>query len=874
MRFEHLRLLGGAVVQGQAHLAVDSQPADLPLAVMGVTVTFSDVVLGTVGQQPGISGTVTLPTGESSHFSQVLMPAPSPTDGFMITVTGKGPGAQVGSTPWRYGIGQTGAMLDLHTSMDYDLMRPDGRTAMAHAYAAYDEVGKPNPANAGGSWVGVLYFDGEASLAGAALDGGDLTFKGDLAWTSAGVSGYLTGQLGDGSGEFQLLGWEFTDVKGLELLFVDSQLVRFNRPNGKVYLPFFGEDVAVAFEPYGAKWRVRTLAPVARDYGSTAVVGGVGTFVQVAMDEMVLRFPNALWALDGDLAAEPSTIDTSAGDALMSSLPGVTDIEEDVAQLYEDSVATAETALNLYQLQLLLKDLTLHPDGAIDLGGKDWRTLAKVPALDMFGFPYLGAGAEIGVKREGTTYAIGLRGDLRLADVLQAKAAPSWYYHQDGAETRWAFEGVGVKFGDFPESPVTFSLVVGGVVDLQRLALSFTGAGSLTLPDVVSVEALGLFGVIETSGPLPDTFWFVTAGVDLANMGKPINVNVQGVDVLAFYAFRGGIASKLRIDVGGGDCRVDDADVPNLRLPTIATNALECYDPDLPVSFLAGTLIGSPVQGGAVSDLYGKVWHLDANLVLNLGKGGDMQLAGAGWIGKNLSEGYRQRSTVPPQIAGRFVVNSGGIYGSLCAGPQTYAVEGIDCSNLSQAEIREAGILIARFKGTIEFKASWSTAEYYFALGRQTAPLSAYVIPRETQGYLVVGYITKPGFLHSNVSLPAGGFWVGGQSGFAWDWSDSGSAVLCDYAVWASAGFGFGGALGVQMYPSFQLSAGLNAYGYARAGGTICGASESIGVTVKAAGRLSAPSPTEFRGDFELKLELPVIPDIEVTIKNVGVTLN
>src|SRR5690606_19356067 len=281
-------------------------------------------------------------------------------------------------------------------------------------------------------------------------------------------------------------------------------VVRFTRPHGKVYVPFFGEDVLVAFEPAvsptGGRWRPRTLAPVAHDYGSTAVVGGLGTFVPQPNGVLALRFPNALWALDGDLAAEPSTIDTSAGDALMSSLPGVTDIEEDVARLYEDSVATAETALNLYQLQLLLKDLTLHPDSAIDLGGTDWRTLAKVPALDMFGFPYLGAGAEVGVKREGTTYAIGLRGDLRLADVLQAKAAPSWYYHQDGAETRWAFEGVGVKFGDFPESPVTFSLIVGGDVDLQRLALSFTGAGPPKLPTVVSVDCLRLLCAIGTSG--------------------------------------------------------------------------------------------------------------------------------------------------------------------------------------------------------------------------------------------------------------------------------------------------------------------------------------------------------------------------------------
>src|SRR5690606_37310169 len=161
------------------------QPADLPLAVMGVTVTFSDVVLGTVGQQRGISGTVTLPTGEGSQFSQVLMPAPSPTDGVMITVTAKGPGAQLGSAPWRYGVAQTGAMRDLRTSMEYDLMRPDGRTAMADAYAAYDAVGKPNPANAGGSWVGVLYFGGEVRLPGAGMGGGDLTFVGDLARTSA-----------------------------------------------------------------------------------------------------------------------------------------------------------------------------------------------------------------------------------------------------------------------------------------------------------------------------------------------------------------------------------------------------------------------------------------------------------------------------------------------------------------------------------------------------------------------------------------------------------------------------------------------------------------------------------------------------------------
>ncbi len=872
--FEHLRLLGTTVMEGTAHLVPDAVQADLPLAVNGLGLSLTGMVLGPFGERPTLAGVVTLPTGEQVEFDRVISPTGYPTEGFMVLIAERGSSAQVGTSPWRFRVGSLGAVLDLSTASDYNLMRPNGETALTLAYRSYEEVGRANPAAAGGSWVGVLYPDAEIALEGAGTGGGDAVFKGDLAWTSAGASAFLGGDLGDENGNLDLGGWRFTKVTSLELLVVDDQVIRFTRPGGMVHLPFFGQDVPVAFVPWGERWRVRTLAPVARDYGSTAVVGGVGTFLPAPGDTLTLRFPNALWALDGDLASDPSTLDTSAGDALLDSLPGVTDIEEDISEAYDDSVATAETALNLYQLQLLLKDLTLHGDGAVDLGGREWRTLAKVPALDMFGFPYLGAGAEIGVKREDGSYAIGLRGELKLADVLEANAAPSWYYHSGGQETRWAFEGVGVKFGDFEESPVTFSLVVGGVIDLQRFALAFTGGGSLTIPDVVSVDALGLFGLMDTGGALPDPFWFVSAGVDLANIGHPINVKVQGIDVLAFYAFRGGIASNLRIDVGGGDCRVDDGDVANLVLPSIATNALECYDPDLPVSFLAGTVIGSPVQNPSLEALYGKLWHLDANMVVNLGKGGDLQIAGQGWLGKNLDDGYRQRTSVPSQIAGRFVVNGSGITGSLCAGPQPYPVEGIDCSNLSPAEIRQAGLLLAEFKGAIEFKASWADSEYYFALGRQSAPLYGYVIPRETQGYLVAGFIRKGGILDSNVVRPAGGIWVGARSGFRWDYSDSGSVIVCDWSVWASAGFNFGGAMGIQMYPSFVFSAQLSAYGWASAGGSVCGDSLSLGVSIKAVGRVRAPNPTQFGGDFEVKISLPVVPDIDVTIENVGVSLN
>ncbi len=873
--FEHVgAFYGGTVRVGNARL-VEPLELALPQAVRGTAVTLTELTLGPASERPVIRGTATLPNGSSGSFDSVLQPRGAPGEGFIAMLSGIAP-TPIGTTGWSFAPGPRfgAAVLDLSTQTDYNFVGESGESALVEAYSAYQEVGRTPPLDAVGGWVGLLYPNAELRMPA----GGDsyTAFETHIAWTSGGTTANASVPLGQ-DGKLHIGGWDFTDVTGLELVVVDDQIVSFTPPSGTVRLAWFGKDVPVSFSPNATAvggWAVRTLAPVATDYGSTAVVGGVGTFLRSTNNTIVLRFSNALWALDGDLASDPATIDTSAGDALIASLPQLGETTDELAQSYEDAVATSETVLNLYRLQLLLKDLTLYGDGSVDLNHTQWRTLAKVPALDMFGFPYLGAGAEIGVRREGGKYAIGLRGELKLGDVVQANAAPSWYVHSDGTEERWEFEGVGVKYGDYEDSPVQFSVVVGGVIDLQRLALSFTGAGSLTVGEKLSVEALALFGVMEQDGPLPDFFWFVSAGVDLANMNRPINVSVQGVDVLAFYAFRGGIASKLRIDVGGGDCRVDDGNVPELVLPSIATNALECYDPDLPVSFLGGTVIGSPVQGGAGSAAYGIIWHLDANLVVNLGKGGDLQIAGQGWIGKNLDDGYRQRGIEQPQLAGRVVINKDGIVGSMCAGPTTATSSVLDCSGLAEAKIAVGGLTLVEMKGAMGLSASWSTGEYFLALGTVGSPVHMYVIPSFSQGYFILGYIKSPGILASNVGLPAGGLWVGAQRGFAWDYSDSGRVWPCDWSVYANARFGFGGAFGLQVAPSFAFDAAITAYASAAAGGRVCGKGLDVSASLTATGRFRAPNPTEFRGDFSVKVNLPVIPDIDVTVRNIGVSIN
>src|SRR5690606_4558231 len=235
------------------------------------------------------------------------------------------------------------AVLDLSIDNDYIYYtwnQAEEQHAMQAAFGGYPEVGRTSPAEAGGSWVGVLYPDAELRMPDGGGEGSFASYTADLAWTSAGASTAVMVPLGDEDGDLGLGGWQFSDVTGLELIVVDDQLISFTTPKGVLSLDWFGEDVRIAFSPNPAGvggWDVRTMAPVAHQYGSTAVVGGIGKFIRTSGGQLALRFPNALWALDGDLAADPTTVDSSAGDALLSSLPPLGTATEDVQEAYDDS---------------------------------------------------------------------------------------------------------------------------------------------------------------------------------------------------------------------------------------------------------------------------------------------------------------------------------------------------------------------------------------------------------------------------------------------------------------------------------------------------------------------------------------------------------
>jgi hypothetical protein len=160
----------------------------------------------------------------------------------------------------------------------------------------------------------------------------------------------------------------------------------------------------------------------------------------------------------------------------MASLPSGGEATEDIRELYADSIATAETALNLYRLQLLLKDLTLHPDGAVDLGGQEWRRSRASPRSTCSASRTWAPVPRSACSATGGTYRVGLRGDLKLGDVIEANAAPSWFVHRDGRRRSGASRAWAPSSATSRTRPV-FSLVVGGVIDLQRLVCRSPAAG-------------------------------------------------------------------------------------------------------------------------------------------------------------------------------------------------------------------------------------------------------------------------------------------------------------------------------------------------------------------------------------------------------------
>jgi hypothetical protein len=692
-----------------------------------------------------------------------------------------------------------------------------------------------------------------------------------------------------------LFGWDVEILSPYTVMFKDSAIVAETPMQVLIdNVPFFEKPYVLELKA-DAEARppvaVSGSVPIARDFGLSAVIADQPRLELHPQGGVALVFDRAAWTIDSDFAADSGSLDATLASSIREDVPPDTDLPQSVRQSYDDTLATLDTAENLLRLQLPLDGLTVTASGDVSLKGATWQTLARTPELDMYGFPYMSGGsAEIGIKRDGDSYALGLRGKLSLGGIVRANAAPSWYYVRDGREVRWEFEGVSVALGDpngLIDTPATFSLTVGGLVSLEEgdESLEFNGAGELTVgftsrsssaqsgqasasaasKQLVNIEVAGVFG-LNDSGAEPEPYWFVWAGTDLAEMGTPIPVKVKGVDVFAFYVFRGGIGHNLRLDQRTGNaanetCAVDDGFVGpgDDARPSVVKNARQCFDADNELALLAGTVIGY-YQQNIPSELYGFVWHLNANLTVN--SSGQVILGGRGWAMKNLGQGYRADAT--PNLMARLSGDENAILGSFCAGRVGRRIGELDCTALEPVLLQPAGFKLLEANVNAELKASWSSGEYYFALGRQANPAYLFVFPDFVRGYFVSGYITSPGVIEG--AIPAGGIWASMYRGMAWEWRFSQDALLCTFSAYANAYFEFGGAIGVQLYPSTQFSGTLGASAGA-SGGASCGkAGFSIGASMIAIGTVTAPDPFQFSGSITVTADLPIIGDILVTV--------
>jgi hypothetical protein len=115
---------------------------------------------------------------------------------------------------------------------------------------------------------------------------------------------------------------------------------------------------------------------------------------------------------------------------------------------------------------------------------------------------------------------------------------------------------------------------------------------------------------------------------------------------------------------------------------------------------------------------------------------------------------------------------------------------------------------------------------------------------------------------------------VGGRpERLPFDYEKSGNFKLCNYRVYANAGFGYGGALGVQVVPRFRIDASvvdprLGARGRPRVRPGL-----DVGASLRAPARCARRIPRSSVGSMDVKIKLPVVPDIDVTVPNLRLAL-
>ncbi len=887
--FKHLDALysyaNDVVNGGHASLALPSLAIKMPLRLEGLKVTVTNFTLGKSDSfaDPGLTGHGTLPSGEAFTFNRALNFGYGPKDGLILSLVTNTDGVPIGTTGWAFGgleEHQLMGAIDMSTTGIYNLYSGINSKLLAaqEAYSGWASVNRtPSIAPGSVAWMGIVYFYTRLHLRSGSVNHVGSSYSmtapapAEVAWTSAGYQTVYTSPWGSANkGPFTWGGWPFTIVQKTHIDFVDSTIVHTQPAVATVHVPMFDENVPVTITPlyhndrFGRPaYRIATAGPVAHDFGHSGVLAGQGTFqfVPGTLDgKLELTFPNAVWALSSKWASDPTKLNTTAADNVMGSLPSDGGLLDQAKTDYSNAKNTANTIINLYKLELLLNDLTFTSDGNASLGGTTWQTLLDVPALEIGKFPYLGAGAEIGVKHTGDKYGIGLKGNLSIDGMVKADVAPSWYYVSSGHDRGWDFEGVTLGYDGGDASPVSFAVTVGGAVDFQTDDVRFSGGGSLTVEKKFNIGVAGTFG--QQSGT---PYWFVYASTDLAKAGTPIVVRVDGAPVLAFYQFEGGVGSHLTLTTlgqGNQACRADNGYLPDGKLPSVLVHAGECVDPTDPFNFLAGTVIGY-IDQSKDSATYGLLWHLKGELILNASK--NLTIAGQGWTMKTLAEGVD--AGAPPNLAGNFTINADAITATLCAGPTATGIQGFSCSGLQPLEIDAAGLKMVGVSGLAELVASWKDNQYYLAIGTYSSPIRIYVIPSYKSGYLVAGKVPRPGVVSPNIPVGSKGIFVNGQYGFAWHYSKSGSAGVCHYHVWADASFGFGGGLNVYVKPdnNSQILGSIDAWGNASAGGSCGDLHLSVGASIYAYGQLEAPNPFQFSGTMEVSAHVSHLPSIHVS---------
>lgn len=885
----------------------------VPARLSGLSLTFTDLVLAAdvAGHRPGFAGRGRLAGQAFTFSSDGWTPGFEGRSSIATAAFRRGEGLlipalhdatfQVGSSGWeiRAADGASGAfVIDLSqtTGMTYPARDDSYGSRLEEAYAGWEEVSRtPSVDPDAAAWRGVQFLYNNVLVS---TTGGPRRETPAIAWTSSGFQATHPATAGADDDTVTYRDWTVDIVSRGSLAIVDSVQVREARAIGALALPFFGKHLLTTVRVNAAGYASLTplAMPVATDYGETVMVADQARFDVYGN----LVFDRAAWALSEVYASDPQSLPSiTVAHAIRRALDPNLDVSllaDPYPSELEASLAAIDGAAGGLRLQLPFNGLTLTADGDVRVNGDTWSTLASTPELDVHGFPYMSSGdAAVGVKRDGDEYAIGLRGQIALGGIAKAEVAPLWYYHREGAEDRWRFEGVSVGYGDPTggiSQKVSFGITAGGTVPLSGgSGFELSGSGSLSVElsstKSISVEVVGVFGMNDQGGGAPIPYWFVLAALDL---NPPIYVTAQGADVLAFYAFRGGVGHNLQLDLATGSddqCAVDDgAGWTADARPSLAKNALDCFDDSNDFAFQAGTLIGWPARGS--SHLYGFVWHVDANLVVN--SSGSVILGGSGWTMKNLNFGYGRG--VDPEMRARLAINDSGIVGSLCVGQVSAMIGDLDCSTLQPLRYEVAGVTLVEVEATAELRASWEGGEGYLALGRYDDPIDLYVIPDRTRGFFVAGRVESPGVLGRSVevidwqewdgeSLPfptrtiyptGSGIWASMEVGKSWRWSDSFDAGVCTVTASARAYYSFGGRFELEFDPE-QFLASASASAGASASLRGCELDTSVGVSLSARGTIEAPSPFRFTGEVTASADLPVIGDVEATIPDVTISL-